>query len=84
MIEFSYCETIAAYKWHIRQLTDKGRKLGGGADTNALCGAPVKWDVNHASPRVDDLIHAAKPSFGFMGRLCSKCEAVFKEQPIYQ
>lgn len=38
---FSFCESIHACsnaKWHIRQLSDKGTKLGGGIDTNSLCG----------------------------------------------
>jgi hypothetical protein len=42
---YSYCETIAAYVWHIRRLTTLGRKLSGGADTLALCKARVAWDL---------------------------------------
>lgn len=42
---FSFCETNAAYVYHIRRLTPAGRKLGGGADTPALCGRKVSWDV---------------------------------------
>lgn len=30
---------------HIRRLTAKGRKPGGGADTLGLCGAKVLWDT---------------------------------------
>lgn len=44
----SFCETSTpapAGKWHIRALTDAGQKLGGGADTKALCGREVAWDV---------------------------------------
>jgi hypothetical protein len=44
--KYSYCETIAAYVWHIRRLTAVGRKLSGGADTLALCKAKVLWDLN--------------------------------------
>ena len=39
--EFSFCESTHAgsnTKWHIRKLTHKGRKLGGGIDTKSLCG----------------------------------------------
>ena len=46
---FSYCEAIFASSktyWHIRRLTKKGRCLGGGADTKALCGRPVSWDLS--------------------------------------
>lgn len=45
---YSFCETVhagAATPWHIRELTAIGRKLGGGADTLALCGTKVSWDV---------------------------------------
>jgi hypothetical protein len=30
--------------WHIRELTSVGQKMGGGADTPALCGRTVSWD----------------------------------------
>lgn len=45
---YSFCEAVTAEalsKWHIRLLTDTGRKLGGGADTPALCGRVVSWDI---------------------------------------
>lgn len=45
---YAFCETIHASSytpWHIRQLTDAGRKFGGGADTPALCGLRVSWDI---------------------------------------
>jgi hypothetical protein len=44
----SFCETVTASsrsKWHIRPLTKVGKKLGGGADTQALCGRVVAWDL---------------------------------------
>jgi hypothetical protein len=49
---YAFCESSAASgasKWHIRPLTDKGLKLGGGIDTASLCGhvTPKKggWDL---------------------------------------
>ena len=45
----SFCETMFASgvtPWHIRKLTEVGRKLGGGADTESLCGKRVSWDLN--------------------------------------
>lgn len=48
MCEFSLCETITASgssSWHLRQLTQTGPKYGGGADTPALCGREVSWDL---------------------------------------
>lgn len=48
MAGYSFCETVTAggnARWHIRALTRKGRMLGGGADTLALCGAKAAWDL---------------------------------------
>ena len=45
-MEFSFCETLAAYRWHIRQLTKAGRKINGGADTPTLCGLKAAWDLS--------------------------------------
>ena len=47
MPEYSFCETAwatADSPWHIRPLTSVGRRLGGGADTPALCSIRVAWD----------------------------------------
>ena len=49
MNKYSFCENVHAGpcgKWHIRKLSDKGRKLGGGADTLSLCEKQVDWDLN--------------------------------------
>jgi len=46
--EFSFCESVHASSlspWHIRRLTDAGKKLGGGADTKSLCGREMCWDL---------------------------------------
>lgn len=48
---FSFCEPVTATgqsRWHIRPLTDVGPKFGGGADTKALCGREVAWDLQVA------------------------------------
>lgn len=48
MDKFSFCESVYAgprTPWHVRKLTSQGRKLGGGADTAALCGQEVSWDL---------------------------------------
>ncbi len=45
---YSLCEAVTATAIslvHIRKLTEAGRKLGGGADTPALCGRNVSWDL---------------------------------------
>lgn len=48
MAQHSFCESVAAGskgRWHIRRLTFRGAKPGGGADTSSLCGVKVAWDV---------------------------------------
>ena len=51
-VTYSFCESVHASgssRWHIRPLTDAGRKLGGGIDTPSLCGhvrAGWGWDLN--------------------------------------
>lgn len=51
---YFFCEAAASarpYKhWHIRKHGEKGRCPGGGADTDALCGTEVDWDLG---PTVD-------------------------------
>lgn len=47
-VEFAFCEAVTASSespWHIRPLTSAGKKCGGGADTPALCGRKVSWDL---------------------------------------
>jgi hypothetical protein len=64
MGNYSFCETVTAAwhsKWHIRKLTSKGRKLSGGADTKALCGKTVAWDLKVA---IND---------GFLAVACPAC-----------
>lgn len=43
-----YCEPVWASslaRWHIRRITETGLHTGGGADTKALCGLEVSWDI---------------------------------------
>ena len=51
--KFSFCESVHAgshSRWHIRRLSDAGRKTGGGIDTSSLCGRLTTkisgWDIN--------------------------------------
>jgi len=67
-IRYSFCETISAQAlapWHIRELTALGMKLGGGADTDALCGVPVAWDL-----KVPISAH-------HLSHCCRKCSGIF-------
>ena len=41
----SLCETVGAWKWHLRHLSDAGPKYSGGADTKTLCGLDAAWDL---------------------------------------
>ena len=59
--EYAFCETVhasALSPWHIRKLTEQGKKLGGGADTPSLCGLKVSWDLRtdwHISEALSDI-----------------------------
>jgi hypothetical protein len=64
--EYSFCETIAAHRIHIRRLTSIGRKLTGGADTNTLCDLKACWDLKQWTLN--------NP------RLCPKCVDAWKEE----
>jgi hypothetical protein len=44
--QYAFCEEAPGGLWHIRRLTDVGRKFGGGTDTAALCGRRVSWDLS--------------------------------------
>jgi hypothetical protein len=49
-MNYSFCKTasvasMSSTKFHIRRLTRAGQKLSGGADSPALCGRAVSWDV---------------------------------------
>ncbi len=48
--DFSFCESVFAgprSRWHVRRLTEAGKKLGGGIDTPSLCGHVKEgWDLN--------------------------------------
>jgi hypothetical protein len=66
---YSYCETWTAGSntpWHIRKLTDAGKKLGGGADTPSLCNRTVDWDVNCPFDTKNRIIP-----------VCKKCKDVY-------
>ena len=71
-LKYSFCECVEATsysKWHIRKLTEIGRKLGGGADTLALCGRKVCWDLNVR------ITH-----FHLEYNACKKCREIYEAQ----
>jgi len=68
---YSFCETATAgplARWHIRPLTPAGRKLGGGADTQALCKRVVAWDLT-----IEITNH-------HLTHCCPPCASIFREQ----
>lgn len=69
--EYRFCESAWATgvsPWHIRPLTDKGPKLGGGADTKALCGRVVAWDleVDLTDHHLSHCCRACSSAYGVM------------------
>ena len=64
------CETVTAgprTQMHVRELGLSGPKLSGGADTPALCGMAVAWDVREVEEMDDGTTFT-----------CTKCMAVMK------
>ncbi len=71
MTDYSFCESVMAGSnsaWHIRELTEVGRKLGGGADTKSLCGREMGWDLGVVICR------------HHLGHACKKCVEQFRER----
>lgn len=69
--EFFFSETVTAHAlapWHIRPAGDKGRCPGGGADTAALCGRVVAWDLDLEV--TDETVARVGP--------CARCAAAFR------
>jgi hypothetical protein len=66
----SFCETITAgpdTPWHIRRLSKKGPKYGGGADTKALCEREVSWDLR-----------VPMTKFHLSNNTCRKCLKIYE------
>lgn len=73
VMEFSnltWCETIAASgRYHLRILSDRGRKVSGGSDTKTLCGLQPSWDITESYPVNKETI-LANPHYGWPCREC--------------
>jgi hypothetical protein len=73
--DYSFCESNCAAPrspWHIRELTTKGRKLGGGIDTPSLCErvkAGGGWDLD-----------VELNTFHLQTNTCHACLAIFLKQ----
>ena len=72
MLIYSFCESIHAgsnSRWHIRPLLYGVRRLGGGIETEGLCGRPEKgkgWDLD-----VEITDH-------HLTHCCPKCAEIFR------
>lgn len=69
---YYFCETVTAgpvADWHIRKGTEAGPFFGGGADTPALCGRVVAWDL-------DVEINERQLDAG----TCSKCRKLYEQR----
>lgn len=72
---YSFCESTAAPPlggWHLRKMTAIGKKLGGGVDTDGLCGfpkSPYGWDLQVGLTEH----HLTK-------NMCSRCLVIYKEE----
>lgn len=74
-MSYSFCEAVTASgasPWHIRKLTQAGRKLGGGADTLALCGRKVSWDLSVPVPNT-------APEY-----MCVRCKEEFERRSSHE
>ena len=74
-MKFSFCESVHAGPlslWHLRKLTEVGKKLGGGIDTPSLCGRVKRgWDLE-----VDI------NEFHIANNTCPDCRAEYRKQSI--
>jgi hypothetical protein len=76
-VMYSFCESSYAGPralWHIRELTARGKMLGGGIDTGSLCGHPKVregWDINVEITA----FHLAK-------NCCPKCAALYAKRVL--
>jgi hypothetical protein len=74
----SFCESVYASsmsRWHIRELTEVGLKLGGGIDTPSLCRrvlAPKGWDLQ---------VPVTEERVTNLGTTCPECARAAMERP---
>lgn len=72
--QYYFCETVTARPlgpWHIRPAGNKGRCPGGGADTEALCGLEMAWDLE-----VDITPHHLNHS------ACTRCRELYENEGL--
>jgi hypothetical protein len=72
---YIFCETMAAYLWHIRKLGDAGPKFSGGADTVTLCGVLPSWDIRCEITETS----LSSGEFG-AGKTCPECAEIYRSR----
>ena len=83
MKEFSFCESVLASSrstWHIRRLTDVGRRLTGGIDTPSLCGRVKPQGLNGFGGW--DLQTGPEPILTYVERgiACAACAEAYNKE----
>jgi hypothetical protein len=72
--KYALCERSMASPFsphHVRPLTAVGKKMSGGADTVALCGAEVAWDVSDIT--LEEAANELEGQQHDAFRVCMKC-----------
>lgn len=72
---YMFCETVTAYLWHIRQISDSGPKFTGGADTLTLCGKQPSWDIH--CEITETSLGAGKLG---AGKTCPDCAKIYRSR----
>lgn len=78
--DLSYCESVWAGPTspnHIRVFAEQGLMPGGGANTPALCGSEVSWDLS-AIASLEDLERRIAVAHE-TNRVCVKCSELAKK-----
>lgn len=75
VLGYAECERVTATERspiHVRRLSQTGLHPNGGADTEALCGAEVAWDISQTS--LDEIMRRIESRTGEeTWRYCSPC-----------
>jgi hypothetical protein len=79
--DLSYCESVWAGPTspnHIRVFAEQGLMAGGGANTPALCGSEVSWDLRAITnlAELEQRIANAHET----NRVCAKCTELAKDR----
>jgi hypothetical protein len=80
MAEYSFCESVIGIgPWHIRTLSDAGRKLSGGIDTPSLCGrvAPTGKHTSTGQAGLGGWDLSVPLTQHHLGHCCPRCAELY-------